>query len=521
MRQLGTILSSETFKNSSRLSRFLRYVVEQSLSGRTALKERRIGVDVFDRDDSYDTRADPVVRVEARQLRFKLAEYYAKFGTADEILISLPKGGYAPSFEPRLPIAAESSGSAANDAVHSPNRNIANGEQPLLETRDRPPRRARWERSLSTWRAPWKRIVFAAVMTAAALLFVFAYFPIRNPLFPGVTAGSSEGLAPSAANIAARDLYLKGRYYWNKRTPDGLTQAVDYFTQAIVRDPAYTQAYVGLADSYNLLSEFTSMRPGQAFVRASAAARRAVELDDSSAEAHNALAFASFWGLWDTATASREFQRALALNPNYALAHHWYATYLLTLGRIPDSLAEIERAQELNPISASVLADKGLILFYAGRQREAVASLKQLELTDPEFLSSHHYLRDIALSNKDYPTYAAEARQTASLSHDPGALAIADAAQKGLLHGNGRAVLQSILQGEKRLYAQGLIQAYPLAQICALMGQKQAAFEYLQRAFDQRESGILALRIDFLVRSLHGDPRYDEMLKKVGLPALN
>src|SRR5580698_5332795 len=165
-----------------------------------------------------------------------------------------------------------------------------------------------------------------------------------------------------AHNPEAEDLYLKGRYYWNKRTPDDLNKAVDLFTQAIVHDPGYARAYAGLADTYNLLREFSLMPSNQAFSRSLAAARRAVELDGGLADAHNSLAFASFYGAWDFASAEREFQRAIELDPKYATAYHWYANALLCLGRPDEALAQIARARQLDPNSAPILADRGFIL---------------------------------------------------------------------------------------------------------------------------------------------------------------
>ncbi len=138
---------------------------------------------------------------------------------------------------------------------------------------------------------------------------------------------AAKPLAGHNANPEAQDFYLRGRYEWDKRTPESLNKAVDYFTQAIVRDPNYAQAYVGLADCYNLLREFSAMPPDEAYPRALAAAKKAVELDDSSAEAHTSLAFATFYGTFNAAGAEREFKRAIELNPNYAKAHHWYATF--------------------------------------------------------------------------------------------------------------------------------------------------------------------------------------------------
>lgn len=168
---------------------------------------------------------------------------------------------------------------------------------------------------------------------------------------------------------------------------------MDSFTQAIVHDPNYAQAYVGLADCYNLLREYTVMPSSEAYPRALAAAKKAVELDAQSSEAHASLAFVSFFGMWDVTTADREFRRAIELDPNNAVAHHWYATYLMCLNRYPESLAELERARELDPASKSVLADKGMLLFNAGQRREGIATLKQMEDNEPDFISPHRFLR--------------------------------------------------------------------------------------------------------------------------------
>ena len=157
--------------------------------------------------------------------------------------------------------------------------------------------------------------------------------------------------APHVPAAEAQDLYLKGRYYFEKRTPADLNQAVDFFTQAIVHDPGYAAPYVGLADSYNLLREYSAMLPEEAFPRALAAASKAVELDPNSAEAHNSLAFASYWGFFDAATADREFKRAIELDATLPRAHHWYATFLVAIQRNQEALVEIERARRLDPSS--------------------------------------------------------------------------------------------------------------------------------------------------------------------------
>ncbi len=365
---------------------------------------------------------------------------------------------------------------------------------------------------------PRSRLAWLWALAGAALLFLLGIAFLRTRSAQAERNAEEARLASSAHPVdpQAKDLYLKGRYYWNKRTADGLTKAVDYFTQAIVRDPGYAQAYAGLNDAYNLLREYTAMPSEEAFPRAIAAARKALELDDNLPEAHAALAFASFWGSWDVRTGDREFRRALALNPHYVAAHHWYATSLLTRGRYPEALREIERARELDPTSDAILSDKALILYSAGDEGAAKRLLKQIETSDPGFISPHRYFSYIYLADKDYPDYLAEARSVASLSHDETALAITDEAQKGFAAAGAQGMLKATLAAEKKLFREGSVPAYSVASTCALLGEKQAALDYLRIAYQKHESALLGLRTDRTMRDLHNERAYQELVKSVG-----
>ena len=334
-------------------------------------------------------------------------------------------------------------------------------------------------------------------------------------------ASSSPGFTHLPANREAEELYLQGRFFWNKRTPESLTRAVDFFTQAIVHDPGYAQAYVGLADCYNLLREFSVMPATEAYPRALAAAKRAVELDDRSSQAHASLAFVSAYGMWDTATAEREFRRAIELDANNSVAHHWYATYLTTQRRFPEALAEIERAQALDPTSNSVVADKGTILFDAGRREEATALLRQVEETDPNFMSPHRELKYVYLLTADYPNYLTESRKEAVLMHDTSALAVADAASHAFSAGGSRAMLQAVLKEQKKLYDHGSFSPYFLAETCAIVGSKREALRYLQAAYDQRADGLLQMEGNEAFDNLHSEPQFRGLIAKVGLPPLS
>ncbi|MBZ5655112.1 MAG: winged helix-turn-helix domain-containing protein [Acidobacteriia bacterium] len=369
----------------------------------------------------------------------------------------------------------------------------------------------------------WK---FIFVLPVLALLFAAWIF---RPSYRSAKAGSkphptssstSAGLPVHAANREAEEFYLQGRYYWEKRTPDSLNKAVDSFTQAIVHDPSYAPAYVGLADCYNLLREYTVMPAAEAYPRALAAAKKAVELDPQSSEAHASFAFASFFGMWDAATADREFRRALELNPSNAVAHHWYATYLECLRRYPESLAEIERAQALEPASKSVLADKGAILFDAGRLKDAIALLKQMEESEPDFISPHRYLKFIYLLTADYPHYLVEARSEAVLMHDNSALAVVEATEKGFATGGGKDLLKTLRQQQTKLYQRGQLSPYFLAVTCSLQGNKQEALRYLKTAYDQRADGLFQIETDHAFDNLHSEPAFRQLVADVGLPPI-
>ncbi len=321
-------------------------------------------------------------------------------------------------------------------------------------------------------------------------------------------------------NPEAREFYLKGRYEWDKRTPESLTEAVDYFTQAIVHDPNYAPAYVGLADCYNLLREYSVMPSAEAYSRASAAARKAVELDDSSADAHTSLAFATFYGSFDRPVAEREFRRALTLSPNDARAHHWYGTFLLAEGNYPEALSEIEIAQQLDPASTAIVADKGLILLYAGPREQGVALLKQLESTDPGFPLTCRYLQIASLLNKDYRAYLDEAEKEARVSHDSQKLAIVEAGEKGFSHGERQAMFASMLAVQKRFYAERHLPAYEMAEAYAWVGNKPEALTYLQTAYRNHEAGLIAIRNSPAFEELHSEPSFRNLVVQVGLSPL-
>jgi tetratricopeptide (TPR) repeat protein len=325
-------------------------------------------------------------------------------------------------------------------------------------------------------------------------------------------AGTSIPVSDSEKS-QAHALYLKGRFEWGQRTPDSLNRALDYFTQALVHDPGDAEAYAGLADTYDLLREYSTMPDSEAYQRAIAAAKKAVELDGSLAEAHRALAFAEYYGNWDFIDGEKEFRRAIELNPNDAVAHKWYANAIFLRGRYADSLKEIDIAQELDPSSLSLVADKGQMLFYGGHGEEGIAMLKEAERSDPGFGSPHFYLMRIAFDSRDYPTFLAEGKTLAESKDDPVLTDIFAAAQAGYAQSGERGLLDGLYKKQELYYAAGKVSAVDLAQTCDRMGKKAEALRLIEEACARHDTLGLAVSLP----SLKDDPQYKALMKRLNL----
>ena len=316
----------------------------------------------------------------------------------------------------------------------------------------------------------------AAVFTVIAALTAVAAWPLLRLVKP---------VPPEA-----RALYLDGVKNWQARTPASLNRAVDDFNQAIRLDPDYAQAYAGLANCYNLLPEYTAMPTGQGYTLARTAARRAIQLDDRIASAHAALAFADFFGFWDSAGARREYERALALDPDDANVEHWYATFLMTSGDTAQAMTHIDRALALNPDSISIQADRGMIQFYRD-PAAAIATLTALEKIHPEFRSPHSELSFIYLMEGDNPAFIREATEAARLGGDANTAVEVQAAAKGLAGGGRQGMLRAMLDLELDHFEHGTAGAYSLATLYGLQGDQANAVNYLKLAIDRHESNAI------------------------------
>ena len=365
----------------------------------------------------------------------------------------------------------------------------------------------------------WRRAIFVLVLPVLAVFFAVSIFRSGSR---GAKAGASLDPVTAAArhqptNREAEELYLKGRFYWNKRTPESLKLAMEDFNQAIARDPNYSDAYVGLADCYNLLREFSAMPANDAYFKAFAAAKKAVELDPQSPEANATLGFVSFWGMWDAADAEREFRRAIELDPMNARAHHWLATFLSERSRHEESLKEIEVARKLDPNSKAILADQAELLRCAGHRDEALEILKQLEATEPDFVSPHRYLRYAYFSSGDFAKYIIELKKEALLTHDPAKLSEAEAAARGLAAGGATGLLESQLAEQKKLYEQRRLSPFLVAQTEARLGNKREALRYLKLCVQAHDEMALDLGVDQAFLGFRGDPVFEQLLAQIGL----
>lgn len=318
------------------------------------------------------------------------------------------------------------------------------------------------------------------------------------------------------ANGEAYELYLKGRFDWNKRTGESLKKSVDYFNQAIEKDPSYALAYVGLADAYIVIPFYSVGSVQDSYPKAKAAAKRALELDDRLAEAHTAMAAVLMDYDWNLSESNKEFERAIELNPNYPNAHHWYARENLTImGDFDRALAEMRRAQELDPLSLIINANFGKAYFNARRYDEAIQQLRKTIEIDQTFFVAHHYLGSAYAMKGDYSNALSEYQKAHQLNeYDPHVVALT-----GRLYAvtGKRAEAQSIIAQLKSIGMERYVADYSLALIYAALGEKDQAFELLEKSYRDHTVDMLTLYYDPLIDNLRSDPRFADLQRRVGL----
>ncbi len=314
-------------------------------------------------------------------------------------------------------------------------------------------------------------------------------------------------------NTEAHQLYLKGRFFWNKRTGNDLKKSIDYFEQAIAADPNYALAYAGIADAYVLLPGYSAGTPRDCYPKAKAAAKKALELDETLAEAHTTLAMAIWLYDFDSSQATREFQRAIELNPNYASAHHWFSLGLASLGRFDDAIAEGKRAVELDPLSLVINADLGADYYLARRYDEAIAQQRKTLEMDPGFYYAHFILGEALAAKGAFEQAIEEYRKAHALDDDPWVLGLLGHAYAS--SGNKTEALK-ILDQLKELSTQRYVSAYSFAILYLGLGDKQEALRWLEQSYQDRAGSDIAwIRVYSLLDPLRGDPRFEALAEKI------
>jgi TolB-like protein/Tfp pilus assembly protein PilF len=341
---------------------------------------------------------------------------------------------------------------------------------------------------------------------------------IADTLQAKLTGSESTAISNKPTeNPEAYELYLKGRFFWNKRTGQDLKTACDYFQQAIAIDPNYATAYAGLAESYILIPLFDAGSPQDYFPKAKAAAERAIELQETSAEAHTALALLFCFSDVNFAQSEKEFKRAIELNPNYATAHHWYGNALLVaLGRFNEAISENKRAVELDPLSLIINADLGSTFMLARQYDQAIAQLQRTLTLDNKFGYTHWNLGQALYLKGDTAAAIAEYQKARTLDDDPQIVALlgrayADTGQKDQ-------ALELVRELEARA-TQQFVRGYLMALVYIGLGDKTKAIDYLEREYQNHDNIDTAwIRADPMLDPLRGDPRFEALADQI-LPA--
>jgi DNA-binding winged helix-turn-helix (wHTH) protein/TolB-like protein/Tfp pilus assembly protein PilF len=313
--------------------------------------------------------------------------------------------------------------------------------------------------------------------------------------------------------LEAYSLYLKGRNYWRKRTDEGLHQGIEYFQQAIEIDPNYAPAYAGLADCYNMLVVYGISSPKEAFPKSKQAAVKALEIDETLAEAHTSLAFIKFRWDRERVEAEKEFQLAIKHKPGYVPAHQWYSSYLVAVERFDEAIAVAKRAQELDPLSFISNAHLGWILYLSGKYDEAIEHCKRLLDVDPNFFPAHRYLGLTYEQKEMYKEAIAEFQKGRELSKSTLMTSLLGHAYAiSGKTGQARQMLAELQRPD-----QGYVSSYLVAAIYAGLGEKDQAFKMLEEAYEERDMWLVNIKVDPVFSPLRSDQRFRDLIERTGL----
>ena len=501
--QMERILSSRTFASAPSIARLLRFIVEETLSGRSdGLKEYTLGVQIFDRGEQYDTRLDPIVRVQARNLRLKLDRYYSDAGVADAILIELPKGCYIPTFRTREPEPV----------------------RPLLVTLPVP------GPVLLSAPAPLPAPEVAAVIAIGTPSARF-----RLPVWLGATvclvlllAGGSLTLwrargAPLATELAkappettgsdARSLYLRGRYLLDRASETTLTQALECFRKALALEPRNAAAWSGLADVYDVQAQFGLISPVRGMAEARSAAQKALQLDPSLAEAHISIAAIYEAYDWNWKAAEREYRRAIELNPQLPSAHLWYGMFLRDQGRLREAMPYLERALRLEPLSVFALCN--IAEAYA-MQRDYTSAIRNMDVA-LELAPQSRKLQMMRAGLKrehsgEQTQWINELERARNLNTDDPASTAALA--RAYAKSGRKADAARLLEELRRIARERYVSPYQIAMVYLALNDLDRALPYLEAAYRERNTGLLFLRSDHFA-GYRSNPRFRQLVERM------
>jgi len=320
--------------------------------------------------------------------------------------------------------------------------------------------------------------------------------------------------SPSPLNPGAYEAYLKGRFFWNKRDRASLEKSLGYFKEAIAKDPNYALAYAGLADVYVVLGPDWAMAPQDTNEKAKAAAQKALELDDSLAEAHTSLA-SIYHNEWNWQEAERQFKRAIELNPNYATAHHWYSIYLATAGRFDETVKEAEKAAELDPLSLIISASLGNRLNEARRYEDAANQCHKTLDMDPNFGLAYLCLGISSVNEGHFQEGITELQKATELlpgnPYSLGQLGIAYALSGD--HARARKILSKLKNP-----SQPYLPAYSIAMVSAGLANKEQTILWLEKGYEKRNDDMVYLKIEPVFDPFHSDPRFQDLIRRIGFP---
>ncbi|MGA9472101.1 MAG: winged helix-turn-helix domain-containing protein [Terriglobales bacterium] len=324
-----------------------------------------------------------------------------------------------------------------------------------------------------------------------------------------IDAAPAPSHGPNA--YEAYDLYLRGRFFWNKRTLEGFREAIEYFQQAIAKDPGYARAYAGLADSYTLLGGYGVTPQTESMPKARAAALKALELDSSLAEAHTSLALITENFDFDWPKAEQEYRRAIELNPSYATAHQWYAEYLALLGRFDEALAESERARALDPLSLIIAADKGAILYYARRYDEAIVQFRGVREMEPDFPRAQMMVSAL-VEKGQFVKALAEFEKSDDRRSEAWTWA-----WRAYVYGRAgeHAQAQQSLEKVQQSYKRRPISPDPMLWALLGAGKRDETFAWFEKAYADHSNLLTTLKVNPAFDPLRADPRFENLMQRV------